>query len=340
MAPGGGAGAGSGRGGGPLSAGRAVRAATLTAPRTVELVPVEVPPPGPGQVGVAIEGCGVCGSNLPVWEGRPWFEYPLPPGAPGHEAWGRVEAVGDGVGSPTVGARVAFLGERTFAEATVVPAADCVVLPPSLDGSPFPGEAIGCGFNVAARSGFAAGQTVAVVGVGFLGAVVVAAAARAGARVVAVSRRPFSLDVAEAMGAAETVALTERWEVVEQVAELTDGALCDVVVEAVGTQEPLDLAGELTRERGRMVIAGFHQDGARTANVQLWNWRGIDIVNAHERDRAVQLAGVQAAVDATVEGWFDPAPLLTHRFPRDGLAAAMDAMVDRPDGFLKAVWCP
>ena len=44
-----------------------------------------VPGPGEGQVLVELEGCGVCGSNLPLWEGRPWFSYPLEPGAPGHE---------------------------------------------------------------------------------------------------------------------------------------------------------------------------------------------------------------------------------------------------------------
>ena len=142
------------------------------------------------------------------------------------------------------------------------------------------------------------------------------------------------------MGAMETVALAERWEVVEQVERLTDGELCDVVVEAVGTQEPLDLAGELTKVRGRMVIAGFHQDGARTANVQLWNWRGIDIVNAHERDPEVALEGIRTAAAAVADGWFDPSPLYTHRYPLDGLADAMDAMVERPDGFLKALWCP
>jgi hypothetical protein len=53
--------------------------------------------PLPGEVRVALEGCGVCGSNLPVWEGREWFTYPLQPGAPGHEGWGEVAAVGDGV---------------------------------------------------------------------------------------------------------------------------------------------------------------------------------------------------------------------------------------------------
>ena len=52
---------------------------------------------GPGEARVRLEGCGVCGSNLPVWEGRPWFQYPLDPGTPGHEGWGVIEEVGEGL---------------------------------------------------------------------------------------------------------------------------------------------------------------------------------------------------------------------------------------------------
>jgi threonine dehydrogenase-like Zn-dependent dehydrogenase len=313
----------------------------LAGPGRVELVRREAVEPGPDQVVVAVEGCGVCGSNLPVWQGRPWFDYPLAPGVPGHEGWGHVEAVGDAiggatVGGPAVGTRVAFLADDAFGEKVVVPARHLVALPARLDGVAFPGEALGCGFNAAARSGFAPGQTVAVVGVGLIGAVIVWAAAAAGARVIAISRRPFALDVARAMGAAETIPLGERGAVVGAVAELTDGRMCDVAVEAVGLQEPLDLAGELTRVRGRLVVAGFHQDGSRTVDLQLWNWRGIDVVNAHERDPEAYLTGIRAAVAATESGGFDPAVLSTHRFPLDRLGPALDAMVERPDGFLKA----
>ncbi len=309
----------------------------LAGPGRVELVTCPRPEPGPNEVRVAYAGSGVCGSSLPVWQGRPWFQYPLAPGVPGHEGWGHVEAVGTGVDGLAAGTRVAVYADGAFAEAGVV-AADCVVpLPDGLGDQPFPGEALGCGFNIAARSDFRPGQTVAVVGVGFLGAVVVALAARAGARVVAISRRPFALDVARQMGAAEVVALDGADRIVGAVRELNDGRLCDRVVEAVGAQEPLDLAGQLTRERGRLVIAGFHQDGPRTVDLQLWNWRGLDIVNAHERDPQVAVAGIRAAVDAVSAGWLDPAQLCTHAFSLDRLGEALDAMVERPDGFLKAV---
>ena len=73
--------------------------------------------------------------------------------------------------------------------------------------------------------------------------------------------------------------------------ELTGGSFCDRVIEAVGKQWPLDLAGEITRERGRLIIAGYHQDGPRQVNMWLWNWRGLDVINAHERDPKIYMQG-------------------------------------------------
>lgn len=279
----------------------------------------------------------MCGSNLPVWEGRPWFSYPLEPGAPGHEGWGTVAEAGEGVDLDQ-GQRVAVLAGGAFATELTVEAGAVVPLPPELDGVDYPAEAFGAAWNVARRARFEPEQTVAVVGIGFIGAVVTALAAAAGARVVAVSRRPFSLDLARAMGASDTVALTDRSEAARGVAEVADAG-CDVVVECVGTQVPLDLAGDLTATGGRLVIAGFHQDGPRMVDLQSWNWKGIDVINAHERDPLVIAAGVVAAADEVVAGTIDPTVLLTHRYPLDRLGDAMDAMVQRPDGFLKAVVC-
>ena len=111
----------------------------------------------------------------------------------------------------------------------------------------------------------------------------------------------------------------------------------DVVVEAVGKQWPLDLSAELTRERGRLVVAGYHQDGLRQVNMQLWNWRGLDVINAHEREQAVYVNGIRAAVDAVTSGVLDPRPLYTHSFPLERLADALNATSERPDGFMKAL---
>ncbi|HEX2724969.1 MAG TPA: L-iditol 2-dehydrogenase, partial [Beijerinckiaceae bacterium] len=100
---------------------------------------------------------------------------------------------------------------------------------------------------------------------------------------------------------------------------------------------PLDLAAELTRERGRLIVAGYHQDGPRQVNMWLWNWRGLDVINAHERDPKIYVQGIREAVEAVASGRIDPAPLYTHRFPLERLGQALDATRDRPDGFLKAL---
>ncbi len=313
-----------------------MRAAVVAGPRRVDVRREPMPEPARGQVLVRVEGCGVCGSNGPAWEGRPWLSYPLAPGEPGHEGWGIVEGLGADVAGVEHGMRVAMLSERAFAEYDVAPAGAVVPIPDEIDG-PFPGEALGCAMNIFARSGIRAGQTVAIVGVGFLGAILTRLAEQANARVIAVSRRPFSLDVATRMGAAHTIAMDDYWRIIEQVRQLTGGQFCDVVIEAVGKEWPLNLAAELTRERGRLVVAGYHQDGLRSVNMQLWNWRGIDVINAHERDPAVYLRGMRAAVDAVASGALRPAPLYTHTLPLDELDAAFRLMRDRPDGFLKAL---
>jgi threonine dehydrogenase-like Zn-dependent dehydrogenase len=309
------------------------RAAVIRASRSAELVDVPLPKPGAGEVRLRLEGSGVCGSDLAVWTGRPWFEYPRPAGAPGHEGWGVVDAVGEGVEDLAEGDRVAGLTYRAYAEFDVARAADLVRLPDGVEH--FPGEALGCAVNVVRRSGIEAGDTVAVVGAGFLGCVIVQLAAAAGARVVAVSRRRSALETAAAMGAAETIALEEP--VAERVEALTDGGLCDVVVEAAGVQETLEVCGPLTRTRGRLVIAGFHQDGSRQVDMQLWNWRGLDVVNAHERDPRVYVEGIRGAAAAIEAGRLDPSPLYTHRFGLDEVDRALTTAVERPEGFMKAL---
>src|SRR5919112_1891650 len=74
-----------------------MRAAVIAGPRQSELEHRIIPEPGPGEVRIRLEGCGVCGSSLPLWEGRPWFEYPVEAGSPGHEGWGVVDALGSNV---------------------------------------------------------------------------------------------------------------------------------------------------------------------------------------------------------------------------------------------------
>jgi threonine dehydrogenase-like Zn-dependent dehydrogenase len=314
-----------------------MRASVIASPGCTTVRAIEVPEPGPGQVLVKLEGSGVCASSLPVWEGRTWFEYPQPAGAPGHEGWGRIAALGEGVAGFSIGERVAAVSYRAHAEYDVAEARAVVKLPSELDGLAVPGEPLGCAANISQRSAIEAGQNVAIIGIGFLGALLTRLASHAGARVIAISRRPFALELARTFGAAETIPMHDHTHIIDEVRRLTDGRFCERVIEAVGLQWPLDLGGELTGERGRLVIAGYHQDGPRQVNVQLWNWRGIDVVNAHERDPRVYAEGIKRAVELIRDGVVDPRPLYTHRFGLDELGQALELTRTRPDGFVKAL---
>jgi threonine dehydrogenase-like Zn-dependent dehydrogenase len=255
----------------------------------------------------------------------------------GHEGWGVVDALGDGVSEVAVGERVTMLSDRGFAPYDVAAVDQLVRLPAALDGQAFPGEPLACAMNIFRRADVLPGQTVAIVGIGFLGAVLTKLASDAGARVIAISRREESLALARANGAAETVAMDDHWAIIERVKALTDGALCERVIEAVGKQWPLDLASAIVGFGGRLVVAGYHQDGPRQVNMQDWNWKGIDVINAHERDPRVNLRGLNEAVAAVAGGRVDLAALLTHRFALAELNEAVAATRDKPAGFVKAV---
>ncbi|MBZ7927209.1 zinc-binding dehydrogenase (plasmid) [Ensifer adhaerens] len=320
-----------------LQTSEVMHAAVVTAPGQVRIETLPLPQPQRGQVRIRLEGCGVCASNLVPWEGPTWMEFPTVPGALGHEGWGIVDAVADDVTTVAVGDRVAALSYHAYATHDVADQYAVAQLPNALDGQPFPGEPLGCAFNILHRCAIKDGETVAIVGLGFLGIVLTELATAAGARVIAISRRQSSLSSAKLAGASDVIAMSDHWQIIEQVKRLTSGRLCDCVLEAVGKQWPLDLAAELTKERGRLVIAGYHQDGPRHVNLQLWNWRGLDVINAHERDPGIYMVGIRNAIDAVAAKRFAPSSLYTHEFPLRELAAALNVTRDRPEGFVKAL---
>jgi threonine dehydrogenase-like Zn-dependent dehydrogenase len=317
-----------------------MNAAVLSAPGESIIQRVAIPEPGAGQVRVRLEGCGVCASNLTPWEGPEWMQFPTEPGSLGHEGWGVVDVAADDVTNLEPGDRIGFLSSKAYADYDLADASQVVKIPDALQDFDLPLEPFGCGFNIFRRSDIQSGQTVAIVGIGFLGAILTKLASDAGARVIAVSRRQESLDLARRMGAAETIPMHDHHQIIERVRDITGCAFCDRVIEAVGKQWPLDLAAELTREGGRLIIAGYHQDGPRQVNMQLWNWRGFDVVNAHERNPNVSLQGMSEAIRAIQSGLIDPRVLITHRYPLDRLGDALDATRDRPGNFVKAVVLP
>lgn len=307
-----------------------MRAAVLLGDGHCEVAETSIASPGPGEVLLELEGCGVCASNLPAWQGRSWFQYPMAAGSPGHEPWGRVVERGDTT-APPIGTRVTGLSWRAYAEFDIARTEHLVPVPERYEHRPFPGEALACAMNVFERSVIQRGMRVAVVGAGFIGGMLVQAATAAGASVTAFSQRQWSLDRAVQQGAVAAMPIEEGLVAAQ------DGDAFDCVIECTGMQQGLDAASKLVGVRGRLVIAGYHQEGLRSIDIGEWNWKGIDVINAHERAPARYLAGVRAAIEAIEQKRVDPWPLFTHTVPLDRIDDAFDLMQSRPEGFTKAV---
>src|SRR5438270_7938642 len=109
-----------------------MRAAVLTGAGKFKIDDVPLPEPGPGQVRIRLEGCGVCASNLTPWDGPEWMQFPTEPGALGHEGWGVIDAIGEGVRELKRGDRVGALSGKAYAECDMADASNVVKLPDSL----------------------------------------------------------------------------------------------------------------------------------------------------------------------------------------------------------------
>ena len=213
-----------------------MHAARLSAPRTVELVRADPPVPGEGEALVKVLACGVCGSDLNAWRGVPGIEYPLPDGAPGHEVWGELAALGPATSAPTlrVGASVTGLVRRGYAGYAPARADELVAVPSELGDGILLGEPLACAANVVRRARVEAGDRVAFVGFGYIAALVARLLFPDGGAWVAISRRAESRDLAARLGAVATYGL-----------ESVPGELWDsfpVVIEAAGVQQAPDYA--------------------------------------------------------------------------------------------------
>jgi threonine dehydrogenase-like Zn-dependent dehydrogenase len=193
---------------------------------------------------------------------------------------------------------------------------DCVVpLPEELDDDPFPGEAFADAINVFESSDIRSGQTVAIVGGGFMGLLLTQLAADRGAHVAVLSRRRFELDYAESMDAEESVLLSADGQDARRALRINGGEPFDRVIETSGTQPALCLARQLCADNAGLVIAGEPCGGAR--------------------DRYVK--GVRRAIQAALEGRLDPFPLLSHKVSMRSLDSGFELTRVRPEGFIKAL---
>jgi L-iditol 2-dehydrogenase len=302
-----------------------VRVAVLNAPRRLELADAPVPEPAAGEVLLRVASCGVCASELDMWEGRAAIEYPR---FPGHEVSGTVERVGAGVHSLRPGDPVAaWVTERGFADYVSVRAEYCF----PAGGVPLDlalAEPLACAVNAVERAAPALGDRVVIVGAGFMGHLVQKLVQLKGPReLVVADTRPDALERAAAMGATRTVDVRS---------ESLAGLDADVAFEVTGVQAALLAAGDAVRMSGTLAIVGFHQGGLREIPLGAWNWMALNIVNAHFRELATIMRGMGAGMRLLTSGALALDDLVTHRFTLEDVNDAFAVAVEKPPGFVKA----
>jgi L-iditol 2-dehydrogenase len=305
----------------------------LTKPQRFEITEVPTPRPGPGEVLIRVAACGVCASELEAWTGRAEPTYPLPLG---HEVSGSVAELGEAVDSFAVGDPVGvWVTSHGFADYVVARSEHCfpagnVPLDSLL------AEPLACVVNAIELADLRLGDDVVIIGAGFMGHLVQQVAALRGVRrLVVVDPRQDALDRARALGATHTVRVGEE-DVATTVAEVTGGRLADVCIECTGTQAALEAVGTVTRMSGKVVLVGFHQGPPRSIPLGFWNWMAYDVRNAHFREEATILRGMEVGTRLLEAGLVDLSSHVTHRFELTDIAEAFDTALAKPPGFVKA----
>lgn len=311
----------------------------IIAPRTSEVVCAATPDPGPDEVLVQVTACGVCASELHGWaEGVPVYPWRF-----GHEPVGVAARVGADVTGVREGDRVTGLFTQAYAEYCLAPAARLMTVPPGVRDESALGEPMACLVNAQRRTPVELADRVAIIGLGYMGlGMLQLLKLRGPSQLVAIDIRDDARRKSKELGA------TEAWDIagipdrarLTRFADWQSDRGFDVVVEASGTQAGLTLAGELVRAHGVLSILGYHQGGDRQVDVGLWNWKAIDVVNAHVRRTADLLESLRIGLELTAAGSIDLGGLVTDVYRLDAVDDAYQALADKPPGFIKAVVRP
>lgn len=312
-----------------------------------------VPEPGPGEVRVRVEACGVCGSDHFLQEGGFGAKVRWPV-VPGHEAAGRIDALGDGVtgyapgdqvalyyistppgdpwaaaGRPNISPHVVRMGvdvDGAFAEYVLRPVAS-LVRPPA----PVPPDVLAVLTDAVATplhglkrvAHLRAGETLVVMGVGGLGSSAVQLGKAMGARVIAVTRSAAKQALARDLGADVVIGANDG-DPVAAAREAAGGYGADVVVQCVGDARVDEQAIAIGGPGGRVVLIGGALEKFSVRAAEIF-WRELSVLGS----RGFIPDDIRDAIDLWLAGTIDVAHLVAHRRP---LAEADAALNDLREG--------
>lgn len=272
------------------------------------------------------------------------LDAPLPLG---YSLAGEVVEVGTGVDDLRVGDRVACFGQSvaTHAEFNFVPRNLCARVPEGVDSR----HAAFCMLGAIALQGvrraeIELGATAVVIGLGLLGQITVQLLRAAGCRVAGIDIDPAKLDLARESGAGLALLRSEA-NLEEKLAAFTNGLGADatIITAATADPDPVDLAGRISRSRGRVVAVGrvpyeLPRDTYLFKEIEFvttlafgpgvgdrdYEEKGRDYPAAHVRWTGNR--NVQAFLDLLHARRLELEPLVTHTFPVDEATQAFDLL--------------
>jgi threonine dehydrogenase-like Zn-dependent dehydrogenase len=256
----------------------------------------------------------------------------------GHEVSGEIMAVGAEVKEYKAGDRVsAWVDARGYAEEVTVKPERIFPIAREIAFEQALAEPISCATNGVLRANIQLGDSIALAGTGFMGLILLQELKLRGpSQIIAIDIREEMLGLARRLGA-DVVINPRQEDPVQRVKQLTHGKGVDVAFEVGGVQDTLDLAADLCRMEGKLVIFGYHPGPRQIKNLGFWNWMAFDIVNAHFRDLNTILRGARIGMELLNAGKIEMAPLITHKYSLEKIEAAFTAAKEKPKGFVKSV---
>ncbi|MBK6425752.1 MAG: NADPH:quinone oxidoreductase family protein [Blastocatellia bacterium] len=262
---------------------RAIEVAALGGTDQLELVNLPDPTPGPGEILIDIEACGLNYADVMMRRGL-YVGGPPPRFIPGLEVAGTVAAVGDSVTKVVPGQKVmALVSHGGYAEKVVAPSTSVMARPEGMSAeaaAAFPVNYFTADFALHFAGNIQPGQTVLIhAAAGGVGTAAVQLAKIAGARVIATASTAGKLERVKALGADVCIDYTKD-DFLAVVKDVTDGKGVELVLESVGG-DVFDKSMSALRTLGRLIVFGIASADARRPDVRDMLFRNLWVIGLH-----------------------------------------------------------
>ena len=271
----------------------------------------------------------------------------------GHETVGVVAQVGSLVEGFAVGDRVSGLGGGGYREHIVMEPAKTLHVPGNVKDEDALAEPLACMLSAAVKMPPATpGDRIAVVGTGYMGLGMVSLFKVMGyGDIVAIDPREEARANALKYGATEAYHPTDLptgykldWPAIGAPDLTRDGHAADIfhigfqnVMEFAGTENALQLAGDMVCAHGRLGIGGYHNDGPRTIDFGLWNFKAMTTINCHERRIMWEVDLSERCLTMLSKGLWEFTGLASHVYDMEEFDQANEDMEAHRDGFIKGL---